>query len=154
MKKTKVIILSSLSVFLLTILSFAIYVYVVGTTSVHCDVYSDRIFLYSKLNSHLRCYTIYYDDIKSIELIDKPNTKIDADTSDYDDKFNVEVGLRSREGFGLYYSMIQSSRKKAIQIIVEDNDPITNKYIFSVALFENMDSLYEEIVEMYNKSKN
>ena len=154
MKKTKVIILSSLSLFLLTILSFAIYVYVVSTTYVHCDVYSDRIFLYSKLNSHLRCYTIYYDDIKSIELIDKPNTKIDADTSDYDDKFNVEVGLRSRECFGLYYSMIQSSRKKAIQIIVEDNDLITNKYIFAVALFENMDSLYEEIVEMYNKSKN
>ena len=50
--------------------------------------------------------------------------------------------------------MIQSSRKKAIQIIVEDDDLITNKYIFSVALFENMDSLYEEIVEMYNKSKN
>ena len=44
MKKTKVIILSSLSLFLLTILSFAIYVYVVSTTYVHCDVYSDRIF--------------------------------------------------------------------------------------------------------------
>lgn len=154
MKKVKVIVLSILSFFLLALIGFGIYFYIVGTTYVHCDVYSDRIFLYSKLNSHLRCYTIYYDDIKSIELINKPNTKIDADTSDYDDKFNVEVGLRSREGFGLYYSMIQSSRKKAIQIIVEDNDLITNKYIFSVALFENMDSLYEEIVEMYNKSKN
>lgn len=154
MKKVKVIVLSILSIFLVTLIGFGIYIYVVGTTYVHCDVYSDRIFIYSKLNPRLRCYTIYYDDIKSIELIDKPNTKIDADTSDYDDKFNVVVGLTSREGFGLYYSMIQSSRKKAIQIIVEDNDLITNKYIFSVALFENMDSLYEEIVERYNNSKN
>lgn len=154
MKKVKVIVLSILSVFLLALIGFGIYFYIVGTTSVHCDLYSDRIFIYSKLNRHLRYYTIYYDDIKSIELIDKPNTKIDADTSDYDDKFNVEVGLTSKEGFGLYYSMIQSSRKKAIQIIIEDDDPITNKYIFSVALFENMDSLYEEIVKMYTENKN